>query len=270
MKFDPYRTFIFIKNFAPSSKRIVKVPVFSIIKITTVKHMKEFISLVPVAFLICFCSSNLTACTPAERAEHLAPNYSLSEDIFTLPNVESHSLEETVFFSEFLTDAPWENKPVLDYDERWEFTIEETPTDDLSVFPRGVSSCLVASDKLSGNTQILTEPFSTNISGYRLYPFSNILNKNGFVLEYSLGVTSVPKQFFCVDGSEIKLFASCDGAIYTSDFDGDGVKELTYSTYEAFPSTFVYFLDKYGTPVSISLDDVAKDTLSQTDRKSVV
>lgn len=98
MKFDPYRTFIFIKNFAPSSKQIVKVPVFSIIKITTAKHMKEFISLVPVAFLICFCSLNLTACTPAEGAEHLAPNNSLSEDIFTLPDVESHSLEETVFF----------------------------------------------------------------------------------------------------------------------------------------------------------------------------
>lgn len=252
----------FSMPFATTSK-ILKVRLRNIMENITEKYKRTPIPLLIFILLFCFFSVNLVSCTSTGKDENFGIGDSSGTDILTPPGNESILGKSVAIFTEFSIEAPWESKPTFDYNDQWTFSVEEIPADDLSIFPRGVSSHLVAIDKLNGETQILTDPFSANLPGYRLARFTDILGCDGFVFEYSAGAVSTPMLFFCVNGDTIRFLASCDGTVYTSDLDENGVKELIYSTYGAFPFTFVYSLDKYGTPISASLDDVAKEALFQ-------
>ncbi len=154
-------------------------------------------------------------------------------------------------------EAPekWESAPELTFGG-WTFTVEETPAENPN-FPRGVQSRLVAADG-AGNTVALTEPFYANFSNYRLFTFTDILGFDGVALQYAAGAASAPALLYRADGDGPALLARCGGRVYTCDLDGDGIRELLWSTSGAFPFTYVCWLDRQGAVAFACLDDAVK------------
>lgn len=245
------------------SQKHLNAYIHNMTEIIIVRQMETPVLLLALTLVFCFFGANLVSCTLTKRTEDFNPANSSNTAILTPPGEISSSSQIATVLTEFTTDAAWESAPTLDYNDRWTFYVEETPADDLSQFPRGVSSRLAALDKLDGEIHYLTDSFSTGLPNYRLYPFTDILGCDGFILEYPVGAVSSPVLFFRVEGNEVELLADCDGFVYTGDLDGNGVKEVVYSTYGAFSSTFIFWIGENGVPISASFDDAAKELLTQ-------
>lgn len=195
-------------------------------------------------------------------------NIRQNEDISKEGESKSESYPElAAVLTEFTSDMTWETSPTLDYGTRWTFYVE----DNIPVSPeqeqnygRGVATKVMVRDNTTGESVALTELLPANTPFVCLYPFTDILGCDGVVFEYGVGAASSPVLFFRVEDDAVNLIAECDGFIYTGDPDGNGERELIYSTYGAFPSTFAYWLDAQKNPVSASLDTAAKEILSQT------
>lgn len=215
----------------------------------------------------CFLAFLSTGCTASNVVENdsFADNTnpsSVGSFDHCAPSVSEESDMKNEMI-EFSSDASWESEPVFIYNDHWTFFVEETPTEDKENYPRGFLSRLMVRDETSGEILNLTGSFYADLPNYKLYAFTDILDSDGIVFEYSAGNASAPVLFFGV-GEDIELLVEGDGSVYTGDLDGDGVTEVIWSTIGAFPFTYISWLGEQGTVVSASLDEAVKGELIQS------
>lgn len=152
----------------------------------------------------------------------------------------------------------------LFYDDHWKFYLQEYDPDSLSGSGPGTSA-LVCHDLTTGNEWVLEELEYDSGHSYwgrvLLYPFTDILGRDGFLFQHPVGAAYEAYDFYDVNDTGTSLMASCSNTIYTADLDGDGQPELM-SNYHPMGYLDLFWTEGENAIVcSCSLNETARDYL---------
>lgn len=215
-----------------------------------------------LAFLFC---AGLSAC--AIRSEPETPPQ-------TIPMIaEPKPIPDTpVTVEPYEIEGPGTKE--LFYDPNWKFYVQDAeefygadaaPSSQYDALSEYGAAVLVCRELSTGHEWVLDELEYGSGHGYwgavQLYPFTDILGRDGFLFEHPAGAAYTAYDFYEVNDTGSSLIAHCYNAMYTADLDGDGQRELM-SNYHLMGYFDLFWTEGENNIVcSCSLNETARDYL---------